>query len=65
MSDWRFEGCVLRHANLAGATLDNAAFLGCRGPFANFTAARLTDALFRSSDFNNGIFIGASLSQAS
>lgn len=64
MTEWRFEASVLKRTNLTGATLETAAFVGCKGAFANFTGARLTEAVFQSSDFNNAIFAGASLSQA-
>ena len=65
MTDWRFEHCVLKRANLTGVALERAEFAGCRGAFANFNAAELGEAKFQSSDFNNARFTGASLSQAS
>lgn len=64
MTGWRFENCILRRARFTGATLDDAAFVGCRGAFVDFTAARLMEATVEKCDFNNGTFGGATVAQA-
>lgn len=65
MTGWRFEACVLKRANFTGATLDDAAFVSCRGAFVDFTAARLVEATVEKCDFNNGNFEGAAVTHAS
>jgi len=65
LTGWSFERCDLRHAKLAGARLEGSIWQSCRGAFADFTRADLTDATFASSDFNNAALRFATLTSAS
>ncbi|WP_336973071.1 pentapeptide repeat-containing protein [Sphingobium aromaticiconvertens] len=56
MTGWTFERCDLRRATLTGARIDQSRWLTCRGAFANFSGADLSESLFQSSDFNNAVF---------
>ncbi|NKJ44183.1 uncharacterized protein YjbI with pentapeptide repeats [Novosphingobium sp. SG720] len=53
LGGWRFERCSLRSADLTGANLERTQWLSCRGPFAVFLNADLSDATIQSCDFNN------------
>ena len=53
LTRWRFERCNLRRSALAGAKLDDTVWQGCRGPFANFSGANLSEAEFVGGDWNN------------
>ena len=64
MTGWRFERCGVRKAIFKNAKLAETAWVGCRGAFADFTAAELTDARFQSGDFNNAKFRRAAISTA-
>ncbi len=64
LAGWRFERCSLRRTDLGKALLEGAQFLSCRGPFANFFSADLTEATIRSCDFNNAGFRHARLTAA-
>ena len=61
LASWIFDGCILRQANLIGANLEETQWTGCRGGFADFTSADLSDSTFQSSDFNNASFKRATL----
>ncbi|HEX7819735.1 MAG TPA: pentapeptide repeat-containing protein [Sphingobium sp.] len=61
---WTFERCSFRRAKFTGARLEGVKWLSCRGAFADFQGADLTDALFRGCDFNNGMFRRATLNSA-
>ena len=64
MAGWRFDRCSLRETKLIGAVLDGAVFTACRGGFADFRAARMSEASLQSCDFNNATFAEAVLTQA-
>src|SRR5690606_1552005 len=53
MSGWTFERCNLRRTNLSTAVLESTRCLNCRAAFANFTGAKLNEAVFVASDLNN------------
>ena len=50
LARWRFERCNLRRSNLAGARLENTVWQSCRGPFADFSGADLSEAVFSGGD---------------
>lgn len=64
LTGWTFERCIVRNAGFKGARLERTRWTGCRGAFADFTAADLTEAHIRSGDFNNAILRGATLTEA-
>ncbi|MBS0474585.1 MAG: pentapeptide repeat-containing protein, partial [Proteobacteria bacterium] len=53
LTRWRFERCNLRRSDLAGAKLEGTVWQSCRGPFANFSGANLSEAEFIGGDWNN------------
>lgn len=61
LSGWRFERCSLRRTDFDGARIDRAQWTSCRGAFASFAGADLSEAVFANSDFNNALFRGATL----
>lgn len=64
LSGWTFERCVMRRTNFGGAKLEQTQWRSCRGAFANFLGADLTEARLSASDFNNAIFRRAFLTSA-
>jgi len=60
-----FERCAMRNTDLQSAILDGCRFVACRGPFARFVGADLTDATFSDCDFNNAIFRRARMGSTS
>ncbi|MFM2281821.1 MAG: hypothetical protein RLZZ444_4052 [Pseudomonadota bacterium] len=64
LAGWRFDRCNLRRADLSNANLDVTQWLGCRGPFAKFFNADLSDAVIQSCDFNNANLRSARLTGA-
>ena len=64
LSGWVFERCSLRRTHLTGSSLEATRWTGCRGGFADFVGADLTEATIGSSDFNNTNFRGVKLSAA-
>jgi fluoroquinolone resistance protein len=62
LSGWTFERCLLRRTSFRGSQLDGTRWSGCKGGFAEFFAADLTDAQLHSSDFNNANFRSATMS---
>ena len=61
LTRWRFERCNLRRSDLAGAMLEGTVWQGCRGPFANFSGANLSEAEFIGGDWNNCVMRRAGL----
>ena len=57
-----FDQCLVRQTKLNGAKLEASRWTGCRGAFAGFGGASLTDAAFRACDLNNASFRGAFMS---
>ena len=53
LSRWRFERCNLRRSNLPGSRLEGTVWQSCRGPFADFSGANLSEAAFAGGDYNN------------
>lgn len=53
LSRWRFECCNFRRSNLSGSRLDGTVWQSCRGPFADFSGANLSEAAFAGGDYNN------------
>lgn len=64
LTEWVFERCGFKQANLAKATLELTKWTHCKGPSASFKGSNLEDAAFASSDFNNASFRSAVLSSA-
>lgn len=64
LSGWIFERCSVRRADFARSRLEGVRWLSCRGAFASFVGADLTDAAFVSSDFNNAVLRHATLASA-
>ena len=64
LSGWTFERCNLRRTDVSHAVLRGTNWQSCRGGFANFVGADLSDAVFTASDFNNGAFRRATLEAA-
>lgn len=63
--EWTFEKCDLRRANFGGSRLGRSRWISCRGAFASFSDADLSEAVFTASDFNNALFRRATLTSAS
>lgn len=64
MRSWVFDTCSLKRTRLLGAKLDETFWTGCRGAFADFSGANLTEAAIDANDFNNASFRGATLTGA-
>jgi len=64
LTRWRFERCNLRRSDLTGAKLEGTVWQGCRGPFANFSGANLSEAEFVGGDWNNCSMRRASLTSS-
>ncbi|MGH6782544.1 MAG: pentapeptide repeat-containing protein, partial [Sphingomonadaceae bacterium] len=46
LTGWTFERCNLRRVKFASANLAGSKWQSCRGPFADFLGADLSDAAF-------------------
>ncbi len=55
LNGWVFERCSMRGANFSGTCLDASSWRSCRGAFADFCGADLTDATIVASDLNNAV----------
>jgi fluoroquinolone resistance protein len=64
LSHWTFDRCSVRRGTFTGARLEGSVWTSCRGAFASFLRADLSDARFEASDFNNAVFRNATLSGA-
>ncbi|MBP2513784.1 pentapeptide repeat-containing protein [Sphingomonas sp. PvP018] len=65
LNGWVFERCSMRGANFSGTCLDASSWRSCRGAFADFCGADLTDATIVASDLNNAVMRRSILSSAS
>jgi len=64
LAGWTFERCDLRRTKFTGARLEATHWQTCRGAFADFSGADLTDAVLMASDFNNASFRRSMLGSA-
>jgi len=64
MRSWVFDTCSFKRTKLIGAKLEESRWTGCRGAFADFSGASLTEVTIDASDFNNAGFRGATLTGA-